>query len=488
MLRQVPLILFVALQGVPAVAALVLVLSGNRSITGLAVVSLLSISCAILYLLRRGEVVSFSALFVACYVVLHLLYPFSVLLFDMEFTGANHIGGYAFITIVGLSLFIVAHSLTCRSSLTLRLPQLEARHVSVAFWIFTVPLVVALLLVASHWSSVGNLVAATRLLIKEESSPGLLLATYLLIVGTVGIVLAPLHLKGKPLAWIPYAVLVGLTMITGFLAFRTRSSLILPIASLAVGFWLRGQGPLVSHGPGNAKSPAFRHPAAWKLLLLGAVAVVGLSYVRVARGLFEQRGVAGLVEVDIGEALVYNMRRGDLGFAPVVFDVLAYVPERADYLYGQSYYRLLFTPIPRTIWPDKPPNTQRIVASWLRPGVAQQTTPPGIQGDLYINFGYAGVLGFLAFGWMFGLLDRERGLIRALAVGGGVTPVFHLVRGGFTNPMLLLAVLLAASSIASMVATGRVRLVKRSYRWPASRWLSSESPPRTMNGARREES
>jgi hypothetical protein len=161
------------------------------------------------------------------------------------------------------------------------------------------------------------------------------------------------------------------------------------------------------------------------------------------------------------------MRRGDLGFAPVVFDVLAYVPERADYLYGQSYYRLLFAPIPRLIWPDKPPNTQRIVASWLHPGVAQQTTPPGIQGDLYINFGYAGVLGFLVFGWMLGLLDRERGLFRALAVGGGVTPVFHLVRGGFTNPMLLLAVLLAASFIASLVATGRVRLRKRSYRWPS---------------------
>lgn len=461
MLRRFPLVVIIALQGIPAAAALIFVLIGSRSVSGLAFISSLSIICATFYLLRRGELISFATLFIACYVILYLLYPFSVLLFDIQFSGADTMRGYAFMTIVGLSLFIVAHSMTCRRKLTLQLSSLEAQYIAVAFWIFTIPLVLALLLVAGHWSSVGSLLTATRLLIKEESSAGILLAHYLLVAGSVGIVLAPLHLKGKPLGWIPYAALLGLTAITGFLAFRTRTSLMLPVASVLVGLWLRGQVSLVSNRAQARESNSLRPPAVWKLLLLGAVTVVALSYVRVARGLFEQRGVVGLAQVDVGEALLYNIQRGDLGFAPVVFDVLAYVPERADYLYGQSYYRLLFTPVPRAVWPGKPPNTQRIVASWLNPGQVHQTTPPGVQGDLYINFGYAGVLGFLAFGWMLGVLDRERGLTRALAVGGGVTPIFHLVRGGFTNPVLLLAVLLVAAYVASMIAEGRFRVVVR---------------------------
>lgn len=466
--RQVPLVLVVALQCLPAAGATAFLLVESQSLGILAALCGASILCAGLYILRRREVVSFVALFVACYVALHLLYPFSALALDLTVPQDERIGQYAFISVVGLSLFLIGHALTCRRKLTLTVPaELPRARVGRAFWLFIVPLIAAFFIVASHWGAASNLVTASRVLIKEEASGATLLAHYLWVVGSVGIVLGPLYLRGRVVGWIPFVLLVGLTAVAGFAAFRTRSALVLPAGSVLVGLWLTRQVKSASKelGRGTPKRRfELRSPAVWKLVLVGLLAIVAVSYVRIARGLFEERGVAGLAEVDISEALLYNIRRGDLGFAPVVFDAMGHVPARADYLKGQSYYRLLFAPIPRSIWPDKPPNTQRIVASWLYPGRIHQTTPPGIQGDLYINFGLGGVVGFVVFGWFFGLLDRWHGLGRAIAVGGGFVPVFHLVRGGFTNPMLLLAVLVISATVAAAVVEGRMRVALRSVR------------------------
>jgi hypothetical protein len=220
-------------------------------------------------------------------------------------------------------------------------------------------------------------------------------------------------------------------------------------------------GTVLARALPDERKPARGRPlgrrAVLVLVVFGALGLVGLSYLRLARGLLEERGLAGLTEVDVGLALRYNLESGDLGFAPVVFDVIEEVPARRDPLRGQSYLRLLFTPIPRTVWPEKPLNTQRIVASWLRPDVPGMTIPPGVQGDLYINFGLLGVLGFLAFGGLIGILDRQPGLTKLLCLGAGFVPIFHLARGGFTNPILLLVAVAVAGHVVARYVTAPVR-------------------------------
>jgi hypothetical protein len=292
--------------------------------------------------------------------------------------------------------------------------------------------------------------AASRLDIKREASAAVLLAQYLWVVGSVGVVLGPVFLKRKPVLWIPFAGLLLIAVVVGFLASRSRSPTVFLGASLLVGIWMARQIEVVdSRGLATRRPRQLRAPSVGALLALMTFAVVVVSYARSARGFFEQDGVRDLIRVDVQDAIVQNLRNGDFGYAATVFDVLEYVPEQTSFLRGRSYYRLLFVPIPRSLWPEKPQNTQRVVASWLRPSIPEHTTPPGIQGDLYINFGLTGVLGFIAFGWCFGHLDRLHGLHRYLAIGGAVVPVFHLVRGGFTNPVLLLFTLIMASKLAA---------------------------------------
>lgn len=83
------------------------------------------------------------------------------------------------------------------------------------------------------------------------------------------------------------------------------------------------------------------------------------------------------------------------------------VPKKMDYLYGETLYGWLATPIPRSIWEDKPMwaekgpfINQKIFGD--RTGISG--VPPGLVAELYWNFGFMGVCGGLFF---TGLLLRH---------------------------------------------------------------------------------
>ena len=85
---------------------------------------------------------------------------------------------------------------------------------------------------------------------------------------------------------------------------------------------------------------------------------------------------------------------GVFGYSDIIYRLIEKFPSMHGFLNGQSYYRVFFTLIPRYLWPDKPENTQRIVAYIINPGIINQTTPPSIVGDSYINFGIYGNFSF----------------------------------------------------------------------------------------------
>lgn len=119
---------------------------------------------------------------------------------------------------------------------------------------------------------------------------------------------------------------------------------------------------------------------------------------------------AVLTEVDVaamvakGQAEMHN--RGESGaFLPLV----AKVPSRVDFLYGQSYLAAIFFFVPRAIWPEKPRGVGPMTNAYIyqeqemRPGEIIQGSgiPPGALGEAYWNFYYPGVVLVYMFLGMF---------------------------------------------------------------------------------------
>jgi len=95
---------------------------------------------------------------------------------------------------------------------------------------------------------------------------------------------------------------------------------------------------------------------------------------------------------------------------PIIFNDFAYcinqVPEKVDFLYGKSFFKIFLTLIPRTIFPGKPlPFFSEYVIhfdyNYFQAGGSRS---PGIIGLLYWNFWLPGVI---IFSYLFGILSKK---------------------------------------------------------------------------------
>jgi oligosaccharide repeat unit polymerase len=88
------------------------------------------------------------------------------------------------------------------------------------------------------------------------------------------------------------------------------------------------------------------------------------------------------------------------------------VPDRTDYQYGYVYYVQLVNPIPRALWPGKPTLDAGLLMADLQgavdsTGEAYLTISPGLIGEMYLNFGWLGIVGLSALGgWAVRGWDR----------------------------------------------------------------------------------
>ena len=126
------------------------------------------------------------------------------------------------------------------------------------------------------------------------------------------------------------------------------------------------------------------------------------------------------------------------------------VPDELPYQYGRTYLSLLTMPVPRWLWPGKPLPSTGILAlafwpeRWLDEGT---TWPPGLIGEMYMNFGAAGVfLGMALFGWLNARAlasarrnPRHLPSVTLCALLLAMMP--HYLRGEFVAPTTLLAML-----------------------------------------------
>ncbi|AVO60415.1 oligosaccharide repeat unit polymerase [Pseudomonas chlororaphis] len=127
------------------------------------------------------------------------------------------------------------------------------------------------------------------------------------------------------------------------------------------------------------------------------------------------------------------------------------MPRLLDWQNGTTLLMIVLILIPSGIFPNKPMTAAGVFTGafwpnmWLREGT---TLPPGIFGELYMNFGTLGVLlgGLLLgvlWGWLYGVTINNPKSDRALGVYAlTVASMLHLFRGELASVALLVASIL----------------------------------------------
>lgn len=291
------------------------------------------------------------------------------------------------------------------------------------------PVLLSILLMMIEFgpSSLINIASHTRSDTKEASGILWLASKYLLMMYLPCCFIQGYKIYStNKLSKILNSVIFVFLMLVVFLFLRTRTYLLGPLITIFIGYFFA----LIGNKKDIIKIDISQY---LKIFILALIVVALAASVRFIRGIIE----VGEGNLNFSLIAEKTLIEGDLGYGHLINQIMTYSDDNEVKLDGQSYYRLLLTPIPRSIYEDKPENTQRIVGRWLYPDSIFMTVPPGIQGDTYINFSYYGVLLFILYGLIFRVIDRNSSIITTIFIASSFMPMFHLVRGGFTNPVII---------------------------------------------------
>jgi len=380
-----------------------------------------------------------SAAFIGAYVVMYFPDPVGLMLGWIPGgaeDGPSILYPANVLLMVGLDLFIFgARRLRITRRDANRMPEFQIGHLPVDGCIalcFTVFAVTGTALTLGLAALNINVFTAPKTVMTIEGaySAYYLAANYAFLGLPLAVFLIGLK---RPALQGPYLLPVVFFLLFHFMVFRVRSSFVSVTIAYLVAVIARAH--LVRLG---TRMPRGRLGAHVKLFLVASVPlllffVVAFKYARHSYMIQDFRITEERVEEAVGAAFA----GGDFGHAYYLRRAMALYPQRQPYLWGQSYYRLLFAPVPRALWPEKPEDTQRIFARALDPKLGRRgtTVPPGIVGDLYVNFGSFGVIGMVLWGFFFGM-ERYRRFSDLLFLAGAGWWLFHVVRGAFTVPLL----------------------------------------------------
>ena len=220
-----------------------------------------------------------------------------------------------------------------------------------------------------------------------------------------------------------------------------------------------------------------KRPGAAAILLLGLSAFLAVSLTLAYRShIHLGASWEDLAAVDLAGAAITAISQPRDEFDSFLAIVGLY-PDSLNYDYFGIYGRILIHPIPRLLWPDKPP---LFVSSWddflFRTGIGWGSSE-SVLGDLYIQMGLLGVLiGMFVAGVLFKFLYAY--LMRApstpfmqllYAVAIGNIPIFVIQSGiaAFWNwmPLMIPGVLVAYWATRKRTPIGwRPRAVPRTQR------------------------
>ncbi|MEC5423399.1 O-antigen polymerase [Virgibacillus sp. C22-A2] len=395
---------------------------------------LLALFPVIMYMVAYIKLFSATFFFILFYLMLFFVQPIYNLLIEYHYYqySFESLKTLTLMSVLGILLFCIGNCVLVGKEIKLKkiyLEKVAVRKVIILIGVVTFVSVIFCFIDAGTL----NIMNLSRLELKNPSIFRLL-ATYGFYMTSILFFLVFFTVKARQhsnvLKWILIFILLE-TLI--FMLFRTRSLLVVHSASVLVGYYYSGLY-------GYNKYKNYLSPKIITLFLGVLVFLLAITS-RFFRGFLQPGQNIESFDFDLKLFLESSIMSGDIGYSTRVLDVINYVPLYNDFLNGQSYYRLLFSVIPRSIWRDKPENTQQIVASWLEPDIEGMSVPPGIIGDAYINFGLVGLVILILFGFFFAILDKKLSIKHFMLWAVSATWIFHLVRGGFTNPLIIFAML-----------------------------------------------
>lgn len=397
---------------------------------------------SILYAYFFIRFLSTSFFFLTFFLMLFFVEPVLYYLMGEQFQRSIFaVKSYGLLTLCGLPLFLLGHALISRKDsldfVDVAYSEERVKRVVVFMAIFSAALIPLLYIDAGT----TNIVSLGRYELKSEGAGLRVIANFGLYVASLLFFFVFIQAKkksaGELLVWILLFVVFEILV---FLFYRTRTYLIAHTSAILVGYYYSS---FVSFGSGVLRITQDLRVKTNK----GVIGAIGLVLFALAitlrffRGYLQPGQSAQDFDFNFSDFVRRSIEAGDLGYSVVVFDLLDLVPEQYGYIEGQSYYRLLFLLVPRFLWPDKPINTESIVGQWMRPELIGISIPPGISGDLFLNFGLFGVVFMLLYGVVFSLIDRALSVRSFVLWAVSSTWIFHLVRGSFTNPVVIFLVL-----------------------------------------------
>ncbi len=435
--------LIFALHVVALLGALGLFLFAGESLEWVSPLALLSIFLLVEFTLKRAKLPSFLSWFSVCYALLFLLFPAirPVLPIELPLDHSLFLN-YTFLAVAGCHLFLAGYAFAGAggggNSWPLGFSIDQSRLIRVLVVLLLINLVAIALKVVSS-GSLSAVVAQSRRELKTGHGSLNVISLYLVSVGSFFFPLIAAFARRQRTFAPAGLAAVLLLEILFLLIYRTRTAVVMHLIGLTVG-WFFVAPRLVWGGFEGTFSRYSKKQILAIVLVLFCVGMSGLM-IRALRGQFEMQKQGGELRIDPIKAAAFGFQVGELNYSTPVMRVLEEIPQNYDYLNGQSYYRLLFIIVPRAVWPDKPQNSQRVLAKIINPAADDvQTIPAGIIGDLYANFGFWGILGMFLFGMIFRTMDKGSGLVTALFLSVSFAMVFHVVRGGFTNPITTMIV------------------------------------------------
>lgn len=430
-----------------------LMLLSEHGFTGSAVWITSAVVCCIAAV-RWFPVPSIALWFLISYVGLFYVLP----IVDAGPLGVRKLGEeYAQMTIGGLHAFIASWLLLDGQ----RLVRSGGRHITDQLWRVTPVVGIGVTLVSIMGAlttivvigGLGEMVALSRVEHKQSITGAHQAGTYGMLLAPVGLFAAPFAWRLRPGLGAGIFLANVLVVTVHFVPGTARTPVIAAIVAFGLGVVyskyalpevLSVRGLL--HGRGRI---------ILLILVVGMVLAMGAALVlRVGRSGFgeggavqrvEEAGVEGVLERGLGNDW---SGFGAIGYAPVVLRAMEYSDRYEMRLGGQSYYRVLFVPIPRFIWEDKPESTARVVASWMN-ATDVQSYPPGAQGDAYINFGSSGVLVFVFLGVLAAAVDRWANVNVFIVIVNAAPMAFHLARGAFTNSLVAFTFMILVVAVLS---------------------------------------
>ena len=416
-----------------------MVILNTSSIESLVIPYILTLIMVGTYALKNIKFFSPSFFFVIFFIMLFFIQPILTYVFDLPLLqydiSTQKI--YALITINGFIAFLLGHHLVKKNIKINKFNMLDdfnERRQSKIIFLLTATVVVVVILALLKIGPT-NILRLGRVDLKLSRGIVYLLLTY--STHLVSFLIFFVFISKKKvrkfniLIWISFFIIIEVLY---FLLFRTRSHMVQHFMAAVVAIYYRYCYTdeklfiLSNRKKRNKKSIMII------IMIILAIAVITMRFFR---GSFEPGMSISDFNFNFRLFLTLSVQFGDLGYASVVMELIELFPNSFDFLNGQSYYRFLFIGIPRFIWENKPANTQRIIGSILQPGSITQTIPPGIVGDTYINFGIYGWIMMLLFGVFFGYLSRNINKFSIAIWSVGTVWIFHMVRGGFTNPLII---------------------------------------------------